>query len=112
MAIQKNIKRTRTDTRGEVYQLVNSESPNGVDLTSWTNFAMKIDLMEFPSGTGTLLKTIVGVVLSPKTDGMVKFSPDGSLGAGSYFYNAVATDSNGETFTFAKGTYLVEENIG
>lgn len=112
MAIQKNITRTKTNTRRMVFHLTSKSFPNGVDLTNWTLPKMYIDTLENPTDVATLQQTIVGTFLAPTTEGRISFSPEGTLATGKYFYQAIATDDNGETFTFKKGSYTVEESMG
>lgn len=112
MAIQKNITRTKTNTRRMVFHLTSKSFPNGVDLTSWTLPKMFIDSREFPDDISTLQQTITGTFLTPTTEGRISFVPEGTLTTGKYFYQATATDDNGETFTFTKGSYTVEESMG
>ena len=112
MAIQKNITRTKTNTRRMVFHLTSKSFPNGVDLTSWSLPKFFIDDREFPEDVATLRQTITGAFLTPTTEGRISFVPDGTLPTGKYFYQAIATDDNDETFTFKKGSYTVEESMG
>ncbi len=101
-----HIQRIKGDTRRRIFHILSKTSPSGVDITSWTNFELLIDTLEFPPDNTTVVETIAGIVVDATT-GRVGFTFSGTLPQGNYFYKARAVDDNSEITTFVRGNFVV-----
>ena len=111
MASNLNITRTRGDTRRLIMQIMKPNSVEPQPIAGWSSFSLGIDTRQFPDNTSTNIATITGTLLSDGSDGQLYFIFPSTIPAGSYYYDAQATDSNGEIYTFVKGSIIIEQDI-
>lgn len=101
-----NIEVTRGDTVPLVFRL--TENGQAVDLTGWSAFTLTIDPSATPTDNTNNVESIVGASLG---GGRVSFGPSGTTPPGRYFYDAQALDSATKKRTFARGAFVVAQDI-
>jgi len=110
MIYVQHIFRTRADTRRIIFHLVSKDSPKGISLAGWSSPSLIVDPNEFPLDNTANVANLIGTV-TDVTNGRISFIPLGDIPAGNYFYNARAFDGDGGRFTFARGKFIVTEDI-
>lgn len=103
-----NITRKRGDTKRVTFQIKSAGKP--VDIGGWTNFKLGIDDRSAPNDASTSVAVLIGAITSGGIDGRVHFVVPGSIAVGDYYYDAQATDENGEIGTFVEGSWRVKED--
>jgi hypothetical protein len=103
-----NISRKRGDTRRQGF--VVEHLGRAVDISGWTNFKLGIDSRAEPSDNTTNIANLVGYLTVDGLDGRVHFLVPGAIATGNYYYDAQATDENGEIGTFVEGSWRVRED--
>lgn len=103
-----NITRKRGDTKRVTFQIKSAGKP--VDISGWTNFKLGIDDRSAPNDNSTNKANLTGALSTDGTDGRVYFPVPGNTDAGDYYYDAQATDENGEIGTFVEGSWRVKED--
>jgi hypothetical protein len=115
MASQKpatlNLCRTRGDTFP--FTVVISQDGSVVDITGYT-IIMTVDPSNEPADALNNLFSVTATVPTG-TDGRAVFTltaPNADQTPGEYFHDMQLTDGGGNIRTFARGTYLIEQDIG
>lgn len=103
-----NITRKRGDTKRVAFVIKSAGKP--IDISGWTNFKLGIDSRDAPNDASTNVAVLTGAITSGGTDGRVHFIVPGTITAGEYYYDAQATDENGEIGTFVEGSWRVKED--
>lgn len=104
------LERARGDTRRIPFRVMD-KNRKPVDISTWTDFVLTVDPDKAPLTADNNVAAMVGQVLDGP-EGRVAFFPDGTVPAGTYFYDCQATDDNAEKGTLAKGRYVVVQDIG
>ena len=102
------IVRKRGNTRRIVFHI--TDNVGDIDVTNFTELTLSINPSQFPTSADNSVEIMSGYVIDGLT-GRVGFTPSGDVSPGDYFYDAVLTDDNGETFTFVQGTYSVTQGV-
>jgi hypothetical protein len=105
---EKNIARKRGDTMRVTFTVKHKGKP--VDISGWTNFKLGIDTRSAPTDNSTNIANLTGSIAVGGLDGRVYFIVPSSIPAGDYYYDAQATDENGEIGTFVEGSWRVKED--
>lgn len=103
-----NITRKRGDTKRQGFVVEHEGRP--VDISGWTNFKLGIDSRSAPTDNSTNIANLTGSITVDGLDGRVYFIVPGNIPAGDYYYDAQATDENGEIGTFVEGSWRVKED--
>jgi len=108
MATSINIEKKRGNTRRIVFRLMFLGKP--VPLTGFSEFTLTVS-SSLRSDRDTDYEEIMNGYVIDELEGVFGFTPSGEIIPGNYFFDAVLTDDNNETFTFAEGTYKVTQGI-
>lgn len=111
MATTIDLERTRGDTQRIILEISDTKTGEPTNISGWTAFKLTVDPSKAPVDAASKLEEMVGAITSGGADGLVHFIPTGTIAPGKYFYDAQALDSNGEKYTFAKGKYVVIQDI-
>lgn len=103
-----NITRKRGDTKRVTFQIKSAGKP--IDISGWTNLRLGIDTLSAPPDSSTSVAVLTGAITSGGTDGRAHFIVPGNIAVGDYYYDAQATDENGEIGTFVEGSWRVKED--
>ena len=103
-----NITRKRGDTKRVTFVI--KSNGKAVPIGGWTNFKLGIDSRAAPDDASTNIATLTGALSTDGTDGRVHFVVPGNITVGDYYYDAQATDENGEIGTFVEGSWRVRED--
>jgi len=103
-----NITRKRGDTKRVAFVIKNNGK--AVPIGGWTNFKLGIDTLSAPPNGATSVAVLTGAITSGGNDGRVHFIVPANIPAGDYYYDAQATDENGEIGTFVEGSWRVRED--
>lgn len=103
-----NITRKRGDTKRVSFILKSNGKP--IDISGWTSFKLGIDGQYAPPDAATNVAVLTGIITSGGADGRVHFTVPSTIPVGEFFYDAQATDENGEIGTFVEGKWTVKED--
>ena len=110
MASILQIKRKRGDTRRITFVIKDADGVV-VPIGGWTAFLLTVDPDKAPVDNTNNIFQVSGSLVTDGTDGRVYFTPAGTSVAAEYYYDAQATDDNGEKITFAEGSYKLTQDI-
>lgn len=111
MATVIDIERTRGDTQRIILKITDDATGLPADISSWSDFKLTVDPSKDPEDGTTKVEEMTGALAGAGTDGRVYFIPSGATAAGKYYYDAQALDANAEKYTFAKGKYVLIQDI-
>lgn len=102
------IKRKLGNTRRLVFHFHDDEGD--IDVTNFTEFRLSVNPSQYPKSDVDTVVTLTGYIIDGPL-GRIGFTPDGNVPVADYFFDAKCLDDNGESYTFAEGTYKVTQGI-
>lgn len=110
MTSKLDITRYRGDTTDHVLVVKNSKN-KPVNIHGWKLFTLTVDPSMTPVDSTNNISTSLGDLTTNGLDGSISVPMDGTLVAGSYFYDLQATTSDDKVITLAVGKYTVLQDI-